>query len=221
MSDTLELLNAKEEELSQLKSDFAEYQEMSKTLEEEIERELEVQIKLNSELNKENKALKDELDKLKTDHYEKFKSIEKNSNKVKDELFVLQERIKILMKNNKDLETELDAYKSKLREKDFEIDELTNSYHQTLEDLAITCSEFENLKDYSKENTQRLKEQLNELSQELDNVWRKTESIRNHSSNNENKTPQPSLKSSMVGRSALGMVDLLLSDLNSKFNAKQ
>ncbi|CAG9323342.1 NDE1 [Blepharisma stoltei] len=217
MSDTLELLKVKEQELFQLKNDFSEYQEMSKTLEEEIERELEIQIKLNSELSKENEALKDALDKLKTEQYEKIKEIEKNNNKLKDELYRLQERIKTLMKNNKDLETELDTVIGKLREKDFEINELTNSYHQTLEDLAITCAEFENLKDYSKENTQRLKDQLNELSQELDNARRKTENIRNRGLNVDNKILQPSLKSSIVGKSALGMVEMLLSDLNGKF----
>ncbi|CAG9330265.1 unnamed protein product [Blepharisma stoltei] len=220
MVDLQELLNEKDKQLSQLQQEFTEYQEMSKTLEEELESELEAQIRLNSELQAENQSLKDQVEKINKDYYHKLIEMEKSAFKLQNELKETQNKLKMNLKSNKELETELDIYKSKLREKEFEIEELTETYNQTLEELAITCSELDGLKDFNAESTHRLKEQLNELSQDLEIARDKTFNLQNHSSNFE-KAEKPKLKDSMVGQSALTMVDLLLSDLNGKIKQKQ
>lgn len=141
--------------------------------------------------------------------------MEKTINKLKEDLENTTSKLKRILRSTNELETDLDIYKSKLREKDFEIDQLTESYNQTLEELGITCSELDGLKDFSIESTQRLRDQLSEITQELEVARNKTISMRSGTINKE-KPEKPSLKNSMAGQSALNMVDLLLSDLSSK-----
>ena len=208
-------LQQKEEEFQDLKSEFEEFQDMSKSIEAELESELERSTLKINQLEKQNSELTEELSKYKSNHISNTKELENINTKYKDEISTLQEKLKQAQRKLRHLETDLDFYKSKSREKDFEIDKLTEFYHKTLEDLAITCSELESLKDYNEENTYRLKEQLAELNNELHIAKRKSlKRIQSHK--NEMKNVYGSLKSSMSGQSAQVMLDLMINSLNSQ-----
>ena len=113
----------------------------------------------------------------------------------------------------RDTEIDLEKCRTTLREKEFEIEEVTSFYHKTLEDLAITCSELEIIKDSSIENMQRLKDQISELSLELAMARRKSRGFSQQVSVKSNSNLHPF---SMNGKNSLGMVDALISDLTRK-----
>mmetsp|Transcript_11957 Transcript_11957/g.22894 ORF Transcript_11957/g.22894 Transcript_11957/m.22894 type:complete len:165 (-) Transcript_11957:306-800(-) len=64
-------------------------------------------------------------------------------------------------------ETEVEELQQKLRARESELEHTKELYRNTLENLAITTSELEALQDSKLEDTQRLKDSLAEVTQEL------------------------------------------------------
>ena len=139
-------------------------------------------------------------------------SFEKTISLLSNEKSSLESKLAKMTKIARESEMELDKVKNTLREKEFEIEEVTSFYHKTLEDLAITCSELDNIKDASTENMQRLKDQMSELNSELAVARRKSRGISQHLSVRYS-TPFPF---NFHGGNAITMVDSLISDLTNK-----
>lgn len=210
-------LKEKDLEINKLREEFEDFQEMSKSIEAELENELEQEQQKNKKLQRQNDQLKEQLDSFKLQQITKCKELESLNNKLTSSNSALEEKLNQALRSKRHLETEMDFYKAKLREKDHEIEKLTEFYHQTLEDLAITCSELETYKDLNKESTYRLQEQISELNHELD-VARKISLKRMQDHNRQMKNGYGSLKSSMSGQRATVMVDLLIDSLSSQLN---
>ena len=210
-------LSEKEAELAELRRDYEEYEEMSKKIETELEEEIEdlksIIVKLkqdSSELadkNTEQKVIPKQLEFM-----AKSSSFEKTISLLSNEKSSLESKLAKMTKIARESEMELDKVKNTLREKEFEIEEVTSFYHQTLEDLALTCSELDDIKDTSSENMQRLKDQMSELSSELAAARRKSRGISQHLSMR-CSTPFPF---NFHGGNAITMVDSLISDLTKK-----
>jgi hypothetical protein len=143
----------------------------------------------------------------------KSSNLEKNLANLSNENNSLQSRLIKITEIARETETELDQCKTTLREKEFEIEEVTTFYHKTLEDLAITCSELDFIKDSSTENMQRLKDQIAELSLELSVARRRSRGISNQYSAKISNANVPCV---VNGKTAIGMVESLISDLNKK-----
>lgn len=128
----------------------------------------------------------------------------------KTEISQLKQRIQIL-------EIENDHLKSKLRERESEIDDLHNFYQKTLEELAITGSELDALKNHSQENTQRMRDYITELTQELE-IVRKHQKIAAERQMYQTQSMQNEFKYrfdvKLHGKEASEMIDVLISSLN-------
>lgn len=148
--------------------------------------------------------------------------LEINNEKLMKELKLTVEKLKYAQRMKKELEIDMDIINSKLREKDYENNQLTEYYHSALEDLAITCSELDNLKDHNAETTQRLKDQLRELNNELEmihqNKGRRTG--RAHTVT-DIFMQEPKLKNSLIGKNSTDMLDTLLESLSNRLRAYQ
>ena len=138
------------------------------------------------------------------------------------ELKLTLEKLKYFQRSKKDLEIDLEISTNKLREKEYENNQLTEYYHSALEDLAITCSELDNLKDHNAETTQRLKDQLKELNSELE-IIHQTKGRRFQRSHTlaEIKLQEPKLKNSIIGKSSIEIVDTLLGTLTMRLKTFQ
>lgn len=141
--------------------------------------------------------------------------LEKNIYIITTEKDCFEAKLKGVTKLAKEYEIELDKFKDTLREKEFEIEQVTSFYHKTLEDLAITCSELESIKDSSMEDIQRMKNQISELGLELAIARRKSRSFSTHTAMNAVRHQKTHLIAYSRG-SAIGMVDNLISDLTSR-----
>jgi hypothetical protein len=126
----------------------------------------------------------------------------------------LEEAAKKIHKVNRDLETEIDDTTLKVREKDCEIDDLKNYINKTLEELAITCSELDAFKEFSQESTQRLKDHIGELSQELEVVKRRPTLLNSHDSSEVRSGFK--LKLNLHGKTAQSNIDSLIQALRSQ-----
>lgn len=128
----------------------------------------------------------------------------------KVEISQMRQRIQIL-------EIENDHLKTKLRERESEIDGLHCFYQKTLEELAITGSELDALKNHSQENTQRMRDYISELTQELD-IVRRHQKISAERQKQQNTSMQNEFKYrfdvKLHGKEATEMIDALISSLN-------
>ena len=113
----------------------------------------------------------------------------------------------------RDLETEIDGLWTKVRERECETQDLREFYENTLEELAITCSELERLKDTSQENTQRMKEHISELTNELLMARRKSHALHYDHDYATDRTRTPSF--SIYGKNAVGMIDSIIKSLKN------
>jgi chromosome segregation ATPase len=148
--------------------------------------------------------------------------LENNNEKLMKELKITQEKLKYLQRSKKELEIDIDIVNAKLREKDYENNQLTEYYHGALEDLAITCSELDNLKDHNAETTQRLKDQLRELNNELEMIHQNKgrRSGRAHTVT-DIIMQEPKLKNSLIGKCSFDMIDTILGSLNNRLKSYQ
>ncbi|OMJ79040.1 hypothetical protein SteCoe_21023 [Stentor coeruleus] len=217
----MELLE-KSQQLSQLTKDFEEFQETSRAVEAELEYDIENQAATIQALQSENDILKEQIKTLKEDFRKKLFEVEKHNDKLMKELKITTEKLKTMQRHNKELEIDYDILTGKIREKEYENDQLTQYYHRALEDLAITCSELDDLKDHNAETTQRLKDQLRELNNELEIIQQsKFKRMRKSYSIVDTVLPECKLKSTMVGKNSLDMVDSLLGSLSSRLKSYQ
>ena len=207
-------LQEKTLQLNQLTKDFEEFQETSKSFEIELEQEIENQTNYNKLLQAENDDLKDEIKLLKEDYRKKISEFESSK--------IALEKLKFFQRNKKELEIDLEIAHGKLREKEYENSQLTEYYHNALEDLAITCSELDNLKDHNAETTQRLKDQLKELNSELE-IIQQTKGKRFQRSQTfiEVINAEPKLKSSIAGKNSVDIVETLLGSLSLRLKSYQ
>ena len=215
-------LQEKTLQLNQLTKDFEEFQETSKSFEIELEQEIENQTNYNKLLQAENDDLKDEIKLLKEDYRKKISEFESSNEKLLKELKIALEKLKFFQRNKKELEIDLEIAHGKLREKEYENSQLTEYYHNALEDLAITCSELDNLKDHNAETTQRLKDQLKELNSELE-IIQQTKGKRFQRSQTfiEVINAEPKLKSSIAGKNSVDIVETLLGSLSLRLKSYQ
>lgn len=130
--------------------------------------------------------------------------------------------MKYFQRTKKEIEIDLEISHNKLREKEYENSQITQYYHNVLEDLALTCSELDDLKDHNAETTQRLKDQLKEVNSELE-VIQQTHGRRfQRSQTLANVTvAEPKLRSSVVGKNSLDIVDTLLGSLSTRLKSYQ
>lgn len=132
------------------------------------------------------------------------------------------DKLKYLQRSKKELEMDLEISNTKLREKEYENNQLTEYYHSALEDLAITCSELDNLKDHNAETTQRLKDQLKELNSELEIIHQnKGKRFQKPQTLPEMTMQEPKLKNSIIGKNSVDIVDTLLGSLSSRLKSYQ
>jgi chromosome segregation ATPase len=138
------------------------------------------------------------------------------------ELKIALEKLKYLQRAKKEMEIDLEIANGKLREKEYENNQLTEYYHRALEDLAITCSELDNLKDHNAETTQRLKDQLKELNSELE-IIHQNKGRKLHRSHTlaEAVCQEAKLKNALVGKTSIDMVDTLLESLSGRLKSFQ
>lgn len=110
----------------------------------------------------------------------------------------------------------------KLIEKDYENNQLTEYYNGALEDLVIICSELDNLKDHNAETTERLKDQLRELNNELEMIHQNKgrRSGRAHTVT-DIIMQEPKLKNSLIGKYSFNMIDTILCSLTNKLKSCQ
>ena len=108
----------------------------------------------------------------------------------------------------------------KLIEKDYENNQLTEYYNGALEDLVIICSELDNLKDHNAETTERLKDQLRELNNELEMIHQNKgrRSGRAHTVT-DIIMQEPKLKNSLIGKYSFNMIDTILCSLTNKLKS--
>ena len=212
VEELTEALQQKEEELLRLQESFEEYQEMSKNIESELEEEISELKSSVSSLKAHNSELQEEILSMKKDFLSKTLSFERTIQNLSQEKATLDTNFKKIMKITREAETELEECKNSIREKEYELEQVTSFYHQTLEDLAITCSELESIKDSSIENTQRLKDQIAELSQEVLVARRKSRGLSQRLTVRGIK-PVPV---TYAGKSAIGIVESLISDLTTR-----
>ncbi|OMJ86396.1 hypothetical protein SteCoe_12126 [Stentor coeruleus] len=204
-------------ELEDLKQDYAELQEVSKAIEAELEGELQ-QVKTElSHIKNENFDLKEKIKELNITFADRVKELEKNISRLTKEKECLETKLEGVTKLAKNYEIDLDKFRDTLREKEFEIEQVTSFYHQTLEDLAITCNELESIKDLSMESIQKIKNQITDLNLEVEIARRKSRSFSTASSLN---AFQPQRASVVISRgSAVGLVDNLLTELQSRLKS--
>ncbi|CAG9330658.1 unnamed protein product [Blepharisma stoltei] len=200
---------------SELMDEFEEFKETSKLIEAELELEIEENKILIKSLQEEILILKEQNTNLKSQFYTKIQVIEKLNSELNEKLKKSCQDSESSKKKLMEMELEMDMMKSKLREKDFEAEQLNEFYNKTLEDLAIACSELDVLKEYSEENTQRLKDQISDLNNELMVARRKSIDIRAYLSRSDSAISRLSIKSSLDGQSSKTIVDILLSNLNA------
>ena len=138
------------------------------------------------------------------------------------ELKVTLDKLKYFQRTKKELEIDLEISNNKLREKEYENCQLTEYYHNVLEDLALTCSELDNLKDHNAETTQRLKDQLRELNSELE-VIQQTKGKRFQKSHTFASVvnQEPKLRTTIIGKNSLDIVDTLLGSLSTRLKSYQ
>lgn len=182
-----------------MREEFNEFQDTSKTYEAEIEYELEALNDLNGELQRENKRLREELRELKT---VKLVRLLQESEKSREEAAELREAHESALKYYRGLETELEVFYSKVRQRDFELKDLREKYSQTLEELALTCCELENVKFYSYEAAKKTRSDM-----------RTTQKTWKH-------RPSQSISSSMAGQDAVSMIDHLIESLACRLSSK-
>ncbi|CAG9323119.1 unnamed protein product [Blepharisma stoltei] len=171
------LYEEKYEELESFKKDFEEYQESNKRFELEVEEELEQLMVSKLELEREKKTLQEKLEKSKASLMKKSKELEFLSQRLKTTSSSSSGEIEALKQRLKEVETENEALKTRVREKDQNIGDLTKFYHKTLEELALAGSELERFRSRKDEESQRLKDHVNELTQELQIIKRPSPQI--------------------------------------------
>mgnify|MGYP001100775903 CR=1 FL=1 len=185
---------------------------MSKTLEAEMEQDLEKALLKNHDLEQKNEILQESYDKLHSEYLKLSKDLEIEREKSS---LVGEDQLNSLNLQIKELETENEALKLRLREKDAENQDLRSFYHKTLEDLAITGSELDYVKNASQENSQRMKDHINELQQELELIKK------SHNNSSEMEQPPPDTKNEFKfqfdvdGTDALEMIDSLILTISS------
>jgi chromosome segregation ATPase len=206
-----EKLRQQEEELRRLQKEFEEYQETSTRVEEELEQEIsDLQAEVMDE-KLEKKELQDHILQLKKDFLAKTQGFERSLQSINLEKSKLESRLKIMSEALRNNEIELDHCRSALREKEFEIEHLTDFYHQTLEDLAIVGSELEEVKVSSSEDSQRLKDQIADLTNELKVAQRKSKGMSMRFGRNSTFGAEPV-------KSAVGLIDRIIFDLNARLS---
>lgn len=132
----------------------------------------------------------------------------------------LETKLDGVTKLAREYEIELDKYKDTLREKEFDIEQVTSFYHKTLEDLALTCTELDSIKDSTLENIQRMKTQISELILELAMARRKSRSLSTTTAIN--AVRQQKTRNTVFAQGpTVGMVDHLILELASKTNQIQ
>jgi len=185
---------------------------MSKTLEAEMEQDLEKALLKSHDLEQKNEILQESYDKLHSEYLKLSKDLEIEREKCS---LVGEDQLNSLNLQIKELETENEALKLRLREKDAENQDLRSFYHKTLEDLAITGSELDYVKNASQENSQRMKDHINELQQELELIKK------SHNNSSEMEQPPPDTKNEFKfqfdvdGTDALEMIDSLILTISS------
>ncbi|CAG9313360.1 unnamed protein product [Blepharisma stoltei] len=166
------LYEEKYEELESFKKDFEEYQESNKRFELEVEEEIEQLMVAKLELERENKALQEKLEKAKGSLAKKTKELEAMSQRLKTTSSTTSGEIDALKQRLKEVETENEVLRGRVREKDQNIGDLTKFYHKTLEELSLAGSELERIKTTKEKESQKLKEHVSELTQELQIIRR-------------------------------------------------
>jgi hypothetical protein len=127
-----------------------------------------------------------------------------------------------LQRSKKELEIDLEIASGKLREKVYENNQLTEFYHTALEDLALTCSELDNIKDRNAETIQRLKDQLKDLNCELEIIHQNGGKRIQRSHTMAEITPhEVKLRNSLLGKNSVDMLDTLLGSLSNRLKTFQ
>lgn len=177
-----------------------------------MEQDLEKALLKNHDLEQKNESLQESYDKLHSEYLKLSKELEIERKKSS---LVGEDQLNSLNLQIKELETENEALKLRLREKDAENQDLRSFYHKTLEDLAITGSELDYVKNASQENSQRMKDHINELQQELELIKK------SHNNSSEMEQPPPDTKNEFKfqfdvdGTDALEMIDSLILTISS------
>eukprot|EP01132_Coremiostelium_polycephalum_P002006 gene2006-2468_t len=160
-------LEDKQQELDELETNFTEYQEFSKQLEEEMEGELKACEKKYAEVQSQHARLKNDHESL----LEKFNQMSREStkltNSLQDEVQKLQTIKQTLMEDKRRLEQENDSLERRERASMASANYLTEKLDIVMEENVWIQSELEESKQTADETIQRLRDDIRDLKHEL------------------------------------------------------
>lgn len=186
-----------------------------------MEEELENLMVAKMELERDKKNLLEKTEKIQSNFLAKSKELETVTLRLKNASCITNDEVDALKAKLKEIETDNETLKARLREREQDITDLTNFYHKTLEELAIAGSELESVKNKGQEDTQRLRDCVNELTQELEVVKRPC--IQN--GEQEQPPPEKDFKCkfdvNVQSKDALDMIDSLILTISSSITEYQ